>query len=185
MVKGACRVMLLLTVTASVMTGCRQQTEKVAVSPEGKAEKPSENDPAGGQTPAANQTAVKAPVLYDSGYEEDNASCMVCHLDFETESISVAHLKAGLTCMACHGDSDDHRSDEFNIIRPDVLWGRAEIKDFCQQCHEEHKHADKVAAFREEWASRRRPSGRWIKEDSVCMDCHGEHAIMVGEGQFK
>jgi len=125
------------------------------------------------------------PVLFDSGWEDNNDSCMVCHIDFEHEEISSIHLEAGVTCMACHGDSEVHRADEYNIIRPDVLWGRSEISAFCEQCHQKHKHPGKVQAFLEEWENKRRPNGRWVLEDSVCTDCHGEHAIMLAEGVFK
>jgi hypothetical protein len=125
------------------------------------------------------------PVLFDSGYEEDNASCMVCHIDFEREEISAIHLEAGVTCAACHGDSEVHRSDEFNIIRPDVIWGRAEIEPFCRQCHPKHKDPQKVDAFLAEWEGKRRENGRWVLRGSVCTDCHGQHAIVTGEGAFK
>lgn len=125
------------------------------------------------------------PLLFDSGYEKDNASCMVCHIDFETETLSATHLKAGITCMGCHGDSLSHRSDEFNIIRPDVIWGRAEIAPFCMQCHTEHENPEAVEAFRRENLSQRRETGRYVTADSPCTDCHGEHAIMTGEGNFK
>ena len=140
---------------------------------------------------ASDQTADgpavedEEPVLYDSGYEDDNESCMVCHIDFKTEKISSVHLDAGITCMACHGDSEVHRADEFNIIRPDVIWGRAEIEAFCKQCHEKHKQPQAVEEFREEWMSKRRPNGRWVLEDSVCTDCHGEHAIVGAAGDFR
>ncbi|GAB4134168.1 MAG: hypothetical protein Kow0040_17470 [Thermogutta sp.] len=125
------------------------------------------------------------PLLFDSGEESDNSSCMVCHIDFEEEPISRVHLKAGITCMACHGDSMTHRGDEFNITRPDVIWGRAEIEPFCRQCHLQHKHPDKVEAYRKEHLSERRANGRYVSLDSPCTDCHGKHAITVGEGNFK
>ena len=125
------------------------------------------------------------PVLYDSGYEEDNASCLVCHIDFEKEEIVAVHLEADITCMACHGDSEVHRSDEYNIIRPDVIWGRAQMDVFCKQCHPKHKKPSKVEEFLAEWEGKRRENGRWVLADSVCTDCHGNHAIVPGEGEFK
>ena len=60
-----------------------------------------------------------------------------------------------------------------------------EIKAFCRQCHKKHKHPEKVKAFHQEWDARRRPNGRYVGPKSVCMDCHGNHAIIIGEGQFK
>lgn len=123
--------------------------------------------------------------LYDSGYMEDNQSCMVCHLDFEEEKISAVHLKKGITCAGCHGDSEAHRGDEWNIIRPDVIWGRAEMGPFCKQCHKKHPHGEKYQAFLEKWLDKRRSTGRWVTRESVCLDCHGNHAIAIPEGQFK
>ena len=125
------------------------------------------------------------PLKFDSGYFEDNQSCLVCHKDFKEEPFSVKHLQKGITCMVCHGDSLTHSGDEFNITRPDVIWGRAEINPFCSQCHPGHLNPEGVKKFREEWLGLRRPTGRLVQEDSVCTDCHGEHAIMVGEGNFK
>lgn len=193
MLHNVCRLTLLLLTAVPAITGCGPQSEAnpgpavttTPVADPGIA--PRKQDAAEEETPAVSEAvaAIEHAVLYDSGYEEDNASCMVCHIDFETEKISLVHLKAGLTCMACHGDSDDHRSDEFNIIRPDVLWGRAEMKAFCRQCHKKHKHPEKVKAFHEKWDARRRPNGRYVERESVCLDCHGNHAITIGEGQFK
>ena len=130
---------------------------------------------------------IKSPVLFDSGDEEDNSSCFVCHADFAEEKISTVHMEeAEMTCMACHGDSETHRADEYNTIRPDVLWGRGEMAAFCSQCHPKHKHPDKVEAFRKDHFSQRMPNGRWIDETSACLDCHGKHAITSGkEGEFK
>lgn len=125
------------------------------------------------------------PLKFDSGYYEENQSCLVCHKDFKEETLAVKHSAKGITCMVCHGDSLTHSGDEFNITRPDVIWGRAEIDPFCSQCHPGHLHPDKVEAFRNEWMSIRRPTGRIVLEDAVCTDCHGEHAIQVGEGNFK
>jgi len=127
----------------------------------------------------------KEPLLFDSGYAEDNTSCLVCHIDFKTEPIAAKHVEAGVTCSACHGDSVTHSADEYNISRPDVIWGRAEIDGFCKQCHEKHKNPKAVDEFRAEWLSKRRPNGRWVLDDSACTDCHGKHAIVVEEGDFK
>jgi len=129
----------------------------------------------------------KKPVLFTSGYEEDNQSCMVCHIDFAKELISSVHLENDITCHHCHGDSEVHRADEYNIHRPDVIWGRAEIPRFCGQCHapEDHPKGKKFQEFFAKWEDKRRPNGRWVAEDSVCTDCHGNHAITVGEGTFK
>ncbi len=124
--------------------------------------------------------------LYDSGDMEDNQSCLVCHLDLEEEKISAVHLeKADMTCASCHGDSEAHRGDEWNIIRPDVIWGRAEMEPFCKQCHPKHKKSKAYDEFLTKWLDQRRPTGRWVKEDSPCLDCHGSHAVIIPDNQFK
>jgi len=119
------------------------------------------------------------PVFYDSGSEKDNSSCLVCHSSFEKELISAKHVEAGVTCAACHGDSQMHRADQTGITSPDVVWGRAEMQPFCRQCHFEHEHPNKVRAFMAQWEGKRRPNGRWIGQNSVCTDCHGMHAIVA------
>ena len=136
--------------------------------------------------PAAKKSAKNPDAkLYDSGYLEDNETCMVCHLDFKRELIAATHLEAGITCAGCHGDSEVHSSDELNVIRPDVIWGRSEIDAFCKQCHPAHKDDKNVAAFHQEWDGKRRPNGRFVRKNSVCTDCHGRHAIVKSEGDFK
>jgi hypothetical protein len=146
----------------------------------------SSNQPAGTAEDSTGPAAgASGPALFDSGYEKDNQSCLVCHIDLQDELISSAHLRAGITCMGCHGDSDVHRADEYNIMRPDVIWGRAEMEPFCKQCHKQHMHPEKVEEFRQQWLDKRRPNGRWVQQESVCTDCHGNHAIVTGEGNFK
>jgi len=123
--------------------------------------------------------------LYDSDYIDNNDSCLVCHLDFKKEIISATHLKHDITCAACHGDSEAHRGDEWNVVRPDVLWGRAEIRGFCMQCHPKHEKSKAYDAFVAEWMDKRRVTGRYVSKDLVCTDCHGKHAIIIGENEFK
>jgi len=125
------------------------------------------------------------PLRFDSGYLEDNSSCMVCHIDFQEELIALTHEEQGITCAACHGDSLTHMVYKYNITLPDVIWGRADIDHFCMQCHEKHEDPAAVEKFRAEWLSKRRPNGRFIMKDSVCTDCHGNHAIVGEEGDFK
>ena len=123
--------------------------------------------------------------LYDSGYMDDNESCLVCHIDFKKEKIVVEHLENDITCAGCHGDSEAHRGDEWNVVRPDVLWGRGEINDFCKRCHAKHKKSKAYDAFVAKWLDKRRVTGRYVTKESVCTDCHGKHAIIIGENEFK
>ncbi|MFQ6133534.1 MAG: hypothetical protein ACE5R4_15935 [Armatimonadota bacterium] len=108
---------------------------------------------------------------------KDNSACMVCHLNLGDEELVVKHLPYGVTCMLCHGLCFEHRNDESSQTKPDVLFGRAEVKPFCRKCHEGHKHPKKVKAFLAEWEGKVRPNGRLILEQAICTDCHGTHII--------
>lgn len=108
----------------------------------------------------------------------DNSECLICHMDFKAEVISARHEKAGVGCTDCHGSSLAHGDDELNITPPDRLFGRAEIDSFCKGCHSTHVAGRVYDDFVKKWHSKRRPNGRMILDDSVCTDCHGNHAIL-------
>jgi hypothetical protein len=108
----------------------------------------------------------------------DNAECLTCHMDFQAELISAKHESVGIGCTSCHGDSLAHGDDELNITPPDRLFGRAEIVPFCKDCHPTHVEGKIYDEFVKKWHSERRPNGRMILDDSVCADCHGNHAIL-------
>jgi len=76
-----------------------------------------------------------------------------------------------------------HGDDELNIIPPDKLFGRAEIVPFCKSCHATHVTGGVYEAFVKKWHSKRRPNGRMILDNSVCTDCHGNHAILRADQQ--
>jgi hypothetical protein len=126
---------------------------------------------------------LTSPVLRDTAGQKDNSTCLVCHLDLETEEIAAVHLKAGIVCAACHGASEVHRSDEQNIMKPEVTFGRLEIEPFCKACHPTHKSGKQYRVFVSEWTGRRRPNGRMVTSGSICMDCHGNHAVLPPEQQ--
>ncbi len=123
------------------------------------------------------------PMLQDAGGQKDNSVCLVCHMDMEAEEIVVVHLKAGIVCAACHGPSEVHRSDELNIMKPEVVFGRSEIDPFCRACHRTHTSSEQYTRFVKEWTGRRRLNGRMVTSGSTCMDCHGNHAILPPEQQ--
>jgi len=108
----------------------------------------------------------------------DNWACLVCHLDFETETLTAKHVEAGISCSRCHGPSDAHQHDEMSATTPDFLFGRQEIEPLCKSCHPAgHEDQAKVDAFLAEWRGKQRPNGRTILDTSTCTDCHGEHVI--------
>jgi len=133
---------------------------------------------------AHRQPVLTNLVLQDTGTLRDNSVCLVCHADLEDEDLVAAHLKGGITCAGCHGLSESHRSDEANITKADILFGRAEIGPFCKSCHPKHKSGKQYQVFVKEWLGRRRPNGRMVTADSTCTDCHGNHAILRPDQQI-
>jgi len=108
----------------------------------------------------------------------DNSDCLVCHMYFQKELISLKHEESGVGCTYCHGPSMDHGDDELNILFPDQLFGRAEIEPLCTSCHKTHKRSDEYDLFLGEWLGKYRPNGRVIRRNSICTDCHGNHAVL-------
>ncbi len=117
-----------------------------------------------------------------------NSKCYVCHPSMKTEELTTNHLRMGVTCDACHGESVEHMHDEMLMTKPDLLFGRAEVRTMCSKCHkprgqrefyerQDHKDPAAVEAFFEKWTGRMRPNGRAVNVDSVCTDCHGTHNI--------
>ena len=132
---------------------------------------------------AKRPATVTNLVVQDPRGLKDNTTCLVCHIDLEAEDLVAVHLKAGIICANCHGNSETHRSDELNITKPDVLFGRSEIGPFCKSCHPKHSSGRQYDLFFKEWSGRRRPNGRMILADSICTDCHGHHVILRPDQQ--
>ncbi len=110
---------------------------------------------------------------------KSNSACMVCHIDFDEEELTVQHRKAGVMCARCHGFCQAHMNDEMAATRPDLIFGRAEVDKMCFECHLSHKRAHKdnkaFEAFFGKWRGKRRPNGQLIMKGAICTDCHGRH----------
>lgn len=119
-----------------------------------------------------------------------NGKCYVCHPAMKTEELTASHLDMGITCDVCHGASTEHMHDEMLMTKPDLLFGRSQVRKMCSNpaCHkpgaerevyglQDHTNAGAVEAFIEKWTGRMRPNGRNVTEESVCTDCHGTHNI--------
>ncbi|MFH1717259.1 MAG: family 16 glycoside hydrolase, partial [Planctomycetota bacterium] len=117
-----------------------------------------------------------------------NGKCHVCHPSMKTEDISTIHVARGVTCDVCHGASTEHMHDEMLMTKPDLLFGRSEVRNMCSKCHkggegqefysrQEHKNPAAVEEFITKWTGRMRPSGRAVSQNSICTDCHGTHNI--------
>ncbi len=117
-----------------------------------------------------------------------NSKCYVCHPSMKTEELTNDHLPVGITCDICHGPTVEHMHDEMLMTKPDLLFGRSEVRAMCSKCHkphgqreyyerQDHKDPAAVQAFFEKWTGRIRPNGRNVTKDSICTDCHGTHNI--------
>jgi hypothetical protein len=119
-----------------------------------------------------------------------NGKCYVCHAGMKTEELTTIHLGMGVTCDQCHGPSTEHMHDEMLMTKPDLLFGRSQVRKMCSNptCHkpgserevysrQDHMDIEAVEAFFEKWTGRMRPNGRNIMPDSICTDCHGTHNI--------
>ncbi len=135
--------------------------------------------PVGSPLTASNQSTATTP--------GDNSACILCHQNFQDEVITEKHREAGVACIDCHGVSADHAGDELNIMLPDVMFGRREIEPFCSQCHrkQDHPKGELYQSFLNEWLGKYRPNGRIVRNNSICTDCHGNHAVLsVDQLQF-
>jgi len=124
-----------------------------------------------------------------SGQADGNNKCYVCHPSMKTEELTTNHLAIGITCDECHGLSTEHMHDEMLMTKPDLLFGRSEVRGMCSNpsCHKpggersvyglQDHDSEAVEAFFKKWRGRIRPNGRAVSHDSVCTDCHGTHNI--------
>lgn len=131
----------------------------------------------------------------------DNSYCLVCHRNFEKESLNVTHTKIGTGCEKCHGLSEKHSSDEDGITPPEIMYSRAKINAACVKCHKveilanQELHKPLLAALAAQKADSKKADVK-KKEDApkdskkdgvkdasaakkgdVCTDCHGEHQL--------
>jgi hypothetical protein len=94
----------------------------------------------------------------------ENYYCYVCHANFEYDDPLVGvHEEADVLCSDCHGSSLEHRSDEDNVVPPDIIYRRPQVDRMCLECHERHEDQS-------------HPSGEEIL-NGVCTDCHGNHQV--------
>ena len=101
----------------------------------------------------------------------DNSYCHVCHINFETEPLAVAHVKVGIGCDHCHGESLEHADDEDNDTPPDIMVAKAQINESCMNadCHP-RTTLEKQAGHRPFFAE-------VDNRNKYCTDCHGQHRL--------
>lgn len=113
----------------------------------------------------------------------DNSRCLVCHVNFALEKLSVTHSKTNVGCANCHGASDAHIADESwasggNGTAPDTMYPRTKISRACLECHK----VEKVFKLEPHKAD-----DLWLMayDLKVCTDCHGQHRMVTRKCKWK
>ncbi len=118
------------------------------------------------------------PNVLMSNLPDANDACYICHMLFAEEGISGVHLKAGISCSACHGKSLEHMDDETFSTPPDTLYSRNAVDSFCRTCHSSHPNVppEKLVGM---WLEKnqRLMESKGGEQKVVCTDCHGSHRI--------
>jgi hypothetical protein len=185
-----CFLWIVLSATGTVFLGCDQS----------KLDKKSSKEMSS-PTPPASQFSVRSPddppsvsndtplLLLDEGTSAnsdnsigaDNARCFVCHMNYMQEQLTVGHAKANIGCIQCHGVSDAHIADESwasggNGTAPDIMYPLEKIDPSCVACHEvdkltASKHAEYLLGE--------------LKDKKTCVDCHGQHRMVIRRCKWK
>jgi hypothetical protein len=102
-------------------------------------------------------------------------SCAPCHTTQVEDFQKHKHIKAGVSCDACHGASQTHR-DSQGMVAPERVAGPTEQPTVCGACHtgqakdyRASKHGALVMARSE-------------KRAATCTMCHGNHALREFSG---
>jgi len=100
----------------------------------------------------------------------DNSYCYVCHINYKSDPLTLAHQKVGIGCEACHGMSDEHSADENGLTAPDRMFASDKIVPYCTGCHNpaELRKIEKHLLFVFAGNSQNR---------KICTDCHGKHRL--------
>lgn len=120
----------------------------------------------------ATQPAIRSATRPANAKVADNSYCLTCHVNFTKELIAVAHMKAGLGCDHCHGESDKHSSDENGIIPPEIMFPKESINAACYKCHDRklllasNNNHEKIV-------------NDLPTDEKFCTDCHGKHVMAV------
>jgi hypothetical protein len=103
----------------------------------------------------------------------DNESCYVCHANYTEEELVVRHGQGDVSCLDCHGNSEDHRNDEDNVTPPDKMYALEDVDKMCRKCHDTHDAAaqDVVKLWQERCPHKTDP------KTVVCTDCHFHHRL--------
>jgi formate-dependent nitrite reductase cytochrome c552 subunit len=138
--------------------------------------------------------------------EAKNATCYVCHANYQQEELSQWHAKNNIGCADCHGESIAHKNDENHQTPPDKMYAADGIDEACRKCHTSHDIQPEEVVLR--WQQRtgnkktiglceicheshdvpaaqvvrswqKRTGQKEQAEPIVCTDCHGEHRLKI------
>jgi len=82
--------------------------------------------------------AAMAQTAPQAGFKQAG-SCARCHVAATLEWSVSGHVRAGTDCVACHGASVGHVTDERNGIKPERVPHGADIARLCRTCHANQK----------------------------------------------
>jgi len=107
----------------------------------------------------------------------DNSYCLVCHLNYEQEKLVKQHIKPGVGCAKCHGDSEKHSGDEDGLTPPDKMFASSEVDAFCMTCHPKDKVLERDKLKKTEY--HKEVFNPKAEEHLTCTECHGENHKMA------
>ena len=130
----------------------------------------------------ASPWAVPAVAPAPTGPVADNSRCFVCHANYEEEPLSVAHAKANIGCVRCHGVSSRHSADEDGLTAPERMYPKAWVRLNCLGCHDWVKLVESDKSKQARADLKEKPDHKAVLEGTVgekrfCTDCHGEHRM--------
>ena len=201
---------LILAAAAVLTTAYRQgqpaqRLRRDQDAPESRQDpKPQEKSqpPAAQEKPADKKPLLllddEPPLLLDDNGDDpsaqdkkmaDNSRCHVCHLNYADEAIALVHAKAGIGCVKCHGDCDEHIADESwasggNGTPPGKMYRRQEVDACCEDCHKHHDAPAWKVVARWEKCRPKQPQ-KLVAGTIVCTDCHGDHRLAERKCKWK
>jgi hypothetical protein len=109
--------------------------------------------------------ALIRPVDTPARADERVGRCGICHADIELAFERGKHTDPLMTCVLCHGESEDHIGVEDNSVKPErPLRAAKEVIALCTGCHTQ------LAAHCQEPGPVRVPPGG--AEPERCATCH-------------
>ena len=118
-----------------------------------------------------------------TGTMADNSRCLVCHVNFTMEKLTMVHARTNIGCASCHGVSDAHIADESwasggNGTAPEIMFTRFKIAKACMECHKPEQVFLKNEKHKPIW---------WTiaYQTKVCTECHGSHRMVKRRCQWK